>query len=113
MLFLNKVNAIGEQHNERIILKTGLKMYTFGDKTYLVITIPYGLTEDEERCWHKTNSGSNIHFIDLQLQRVEFTVYSADLLLDVETENRRPKSVTFLQQTSVKKMYWLSPVSDI
>ena len=74
--------------NERIVMRTDLKMYTLFGKEFLVLTIPYGLVDDGS--WCKTNSGSNIHFIDLESQRLDFTIYSADYLLDVETENRIP-----------------------
>lgn len=51
---------------QRTYQTADLRMYTFSDKKYLVLTIPFSQVADGS-AWIKTSYGGNVHFIDLAL----------------------------------------------
>jgi hypothetical protein len=91
-----------------------MKLYTFSGTQLLAVVLPYAQFTNQKTGaveWVRTEQMSNVHFIDLSSKQVAFTIYGADLLLEVQVENREPKHVTFLRANQVIVMKWNSQIS--
>ena len=91
---------------DRILARTNMRLYDFNDKKYLALTLRY--TSDEFGHLMPTQH-SNIHIVDLVQKQTLFTIYEAELLLDISltAETGRPDQVTFLSSANdIVKIEW-------
>lgn len=70
----------------------------------LVAITPFVLANDTQT-WEKTDYG-NLLFFDLEMKRLEFTVYNAELFFEVLINDGKPYSVMFLRDLEIIEIEW-------
>ena len=91
-----------------------MRLYSFSGKHFLAVVLPYTQCTDpytNSTVWVHTEQMSSAHFIDLSSRQVVFTIYGADLLLEVLIANKEPQHVTFLRGSQIIVMKWNSAIS--
>ena len=85
----------------RLLARTPIQLFDLDDSKYLALTLPFYLDENADL---KESEHSNIYLIDLKQKRLVFTIYGAELLLDISLAegSTKPtrKCVTYLSSTT-------------
>lgn len=78
----------------------------------LLVAIAPFVQANDTQTWEKTDY-DNLLFFDLEMKRLEFTVYNAELFFEVLINDEKPCSVMFLRDHEIIEIEWgASPNSE-